>query len=83
MPGKGRSSAPSAWRRYYLLASNISAFPLSGIDFALHALQRLRPGRVMPYVSGGAGSGAREALHAMDQNFDVTLIFATSRGDYL
>lgn len=35
------------------------------------------------YVSGGVGVGEREALRAMDHDFNVQLIFATPRGDYL
>ena len=35
------------------------------------------------YVSGGVGVSEQEALRAMDQDFNMQLIFATPHGNYL
>ena len=78
------------------MRSQMSTLALLGLVVTLVAL--LAPprfaGAVVPplpaktwqgirYVSGGVGVEEREALRAMDQDFNVQLIFATPRGDYL
>jgi len=37
----------------------------------------------VPYISGGTGADAREALHAKEKDYNLKIIVADKSGDYL